>query len=96
MHTLVYLYDVDKAHKQGVNTTADILARYLPRIADARIFPFDSFVQSHRIFYLASAGDVLGVQEWQFHYLLKKGRAAFQWKGRVGEFDIYRVQMPNQ
>ncbi len=39
-------------------------------------------------------GEVLGIQEWQFKYLLNNLRARMLWLGKAGVFDVYQVDLP--
>ena len=56
--------------------------------------PFDAYVATHRHFFILCMGEVLGIQEWQFKYLLNNLRARMLWLGKAGVFDVYQVDLP--
>jgi len=94
-NNLLYLYDASKATKElGGMNTLDVGYPRLRGRSNARIEPYEAYTAAHRRFYLAVMGDMLGIWEWHFHYLLKQGNTNLHWLGKVGVFDLYRVDLP--
>ncbi|WP_031494856.1 hypothetical protein [Bryobacter aggregatus] len=91
-NNLVYLYDAKKALDALGTDTADLCHYYLKQITNSvRIEAFDPWLAQHPHFYIAVLGESIGVQEWQYDYLLRQARAKMTWLGKVGSFQIYRV-----
>jgi hypothetical protein len=97
---LLYLFDAQKEVAYYGNDTSDTIAadhyeRSIrlghPSMTSA---PFDAYVATHRHFFLLTMGEVLGIQEWQFKYLLDHLRARLLWLGKAGVFDVYQVDLP--
>jgi hypothetical protein len=96
-NNLLYLFDPRKQLAEYGNDTADVSARIMVGRTPARIVPFDPYVATHRRFFILSVAEVLGivgVQEWQFKYLLKTLHARLLWLGNVRGFDLYQVDLP--
>ena len=91
-NNLLYLFDAAKAFEDAGTDTSEIVYAQLRGRTAARIEPFDSYTATHRRFYIAVLGDK-GIQEWQFHYLLKSAHAGLFWLGKVGDFDLFRVDL---
>jgi hypothetical protein len=92
-NNLLYLFDARKEGAAYGTDTSDIVSSVLVGRTPARIEPFDPYVATHRHFFILSMGEVLGVQEWQFKYLLNNLHARLLWLGKVGSFDLYQVDL---
>ena len=91
-NNLIYLYDPAKALAAVGTDTADLCHYYLKQVTSSvRIEAFDPWLAQHPHFYIAVMGDSIGVQEWQYDYLLRKARSRMTWLGSAGSFQIYRV-----
>jgi hypothetical protein len=91
---LLYLFDPRKELAEYGNDTADTASSIIAGRSPARLLPFDPYVATHRRFFILAMGEILGVQEWQFKYLLKKLDARLVWLGKIGNFDLYQVDLP--
>src|SRR5207244_4038689 len=96
VNSLMYLYDVDKSIEYVGSDTGDRVYKSLKPYTGARIEPFDEYLASHKHFFMAVMGDVAGIQEWQFHYLLRNSPQSLKWMGKSGPFDIYSVDLTNR
>jgi len=92
IESFVYLFDSKKALQSLGTDSADLLYERVKRVSPARIEAFDAYVASHPRFYLAVLGPIKGIQEWQYDYMLKQMHAGLWWVGKVGDFDVFRVQ----
>jgi len=90
---LVYLFDVSKPLEEKGPDVADVVYSQLRGLTPARIEPFDSYLASHKRLYIAVMGETKGLQEWQVQYLREHVPARWTWRGRVGDFDIYQVDL---
>ncbi len=97
---LLYLFDANKELAEYGNDVADTTAGMMYERSirlghpSGTSAPFDAYVATHRHFFILSMGEVLGVQEWQFKYLLNHLRARLLWLGKTGVFDVYQVDLP--
>jgi len=89
---LLYLADPDKALQLVGTNTADLVELQLRGRTTARIQPFESYIASHKEFFIAVLGSD-GVIEWQYTYLQRKSDARLRWVGQAGTFDIYKVNL---
>ncbi len=91
--SILYLYDPVKALAALGSDTADLCLYYVKAASKARIEPFDAWIEAHPTFYIASLGETVGVQEWQFDYLMRNPNVRLTWIGQVKGFRLYRVQV---
>ncbi len=96
LNSLVYLFDPVKQLEELGTDVADIVYEQLRGRTPARLEQYDAFVASHRRFYIAVLGESKGLQEWQFRYLLTKAHARLWWLGKVGDFDLFRVDLDSR
>jgi len=97
---VLYLFDPQKELAEYGNDTSDttvaIIYERSIRLGhpSTTAAPFDAYVATHRHFFILCMGEVLGIQEWQFKYLLNHLRARMLWLGKAGVFDVYQVDLP--
>lgn len=90
---LIYLMDPQKALQQLGSNTSDIVYKELQPYTSANIIPFDTYIASHPHYYLAVFQNGTGLDDWQFHYLLTTRHAGLLWLGKVGDVDLFRVDV---
>ena len=93
LNSILYLYDPVKGLAALGTDTADLCLYHVKPFTKARIEPFDEWTKNHSSFYIASLGENVGVQEWQFDHFLRNPNARLTWIGQVNGFRLYRVQL---
>ncbi len=90
---LIFLYDAKKALREVGTDSGDLLHESLRAVTPARIEPFEPYIAKHRHFNLAVMGEVKGVLEWQYTYLMKQPGVRMRWLGKAGEFNVFSVDV---
>ncbi len=89
----VYLYDTDKSVEYSGTDSVERVYRALVQRSCGHIEAYDRYAAVHQSFYVASAGPVVGVNEWLMTHLAHIS-ARRQYVATVGGLDIFDVTLP--